>query len=134
MKKILALLLAALVVCAAAACSSGNGNTAQSSAASEAGTSSQADSGESSADGENDAQKQLEELLEEENFVGIVYSEKAGKVTAAARGKLESGECELEEAIKLFEEGTKLSASCYAMLEKAEQKIINISEIEKTEE
>lgn len=92
MKKILALLLAALVVCAAAACSSGNGNTAQSSAASEAGTSSQADSGESSADEENDAQKQLEELLEEENFVGVVYSEKAGKVTAAARGKLESGE------------------------------------------
>ena len=49
-------------------------------------------------------------------------------------GKLESGECELEEAIKLFEEGTKLSASCYAMLEKAEQKIINIKKKKKTEE
>ena len=49
-------------------------------------------------------------------------------------GKLESGECELEEAIKLFEEGTKLSASCYAMLEKAEEKMKKKKENKKTEE
>lgn len=48
--------------------------------------------------------------------------------------KLESGDCKLEESIKLFEEGAKLSASCYEMLQKAEQKIVNISELEKTEE
>lgn len=44
--------------------------------------------------------------------------------------KLESGELSLEESIKLFEEGTKLTASCYDILKNAEQKITNISELE----
>ena len=43
---------------------------------------------------------------------------------------LENGELPLEESMKLFEEGTKLSAECYSMLSKAEQKITQISDIE----
>ncbi len=61
------------------------------------------------------------------------YEESIKKLEEIVK-KLESGDYSLEESIKLFEQGTKLSASCYAMLEKAEQKIVNISEIEKTEE
>lgn len=41
---------------------------------------------------------------------------------------LEKGEVSLEESMKLFEEGAKLSSSCYDTLKKAEQKIIDISE------
>ncbi len=44
--------------------------------------------------------------------------------------KLESGECMLDESVKLFEEGTKLTAMCYDILKKAEQKITEISELE----
>ncbi len=47
---------------------------------------------------------------------------------------LESGELSLEESMKLFEEGTKLSAACYETLKKAEQKITLISEVETAEE
>ena len=47
---------------------------------------------------------------------------------------LENGELPLDESIKLFEEGTKLSAECYKQLSRAEQKITQITEIEKTEE
>ncbi len=61
------------------------------------------------------------------------YEESIKKLEEIVK-KLEIGDYSLEESIKLFEQGTKLSASCYAMLEKAEQKIVNISEIEKTEE
>lgn len=45
--------------------------------------------------------------------------------------RLESGEASLEESMKLFEQGIKLSASCYETLKKAEQKITELSEIEK---
>ena len=44
--------------------------------------------------------------------------------------KLESGEESLEESLKLFEKGTKLAASCYQTLEKAEQKITELSALE----
>ncbi len=47
---------------------------------------------------------------------------------------LEDGELSLDESMKLFEEGTKLSAQCYTALEKAEQKITSIDKIAKTEE
>ena len=40
--------------------------------------------------------------------------------------QLESGEGSLEEAMKLFEEGSKLSAKCTAMLDKAEQKVMRL--------
>ena len=38
-------------------------------------------------------------------------------------GKLEQGECGLDESLKLFEEGAKLAACCNEMLDKAEQKV-----------
>ena len=40
--------------------------------------------------------------------------------------RLESGEGSLDEAMKLFEEGSKLSAKCTAMLDKAEQKVTRL--------
>lgn len=40
--------------------------------------------------------------------------------------KLESGEGSLDEAMKLFEEGSKLSRKCTAMLDKAEQKVTRL--------
>ncbi len=43
---------------------------------------------------------------------------------------LEKGELSLEESMRLFEEGTKLSAACYDILNNAEQKITLISEKE----
>ncbi len=46
--------------------------------------------------------------------------------------QLESGKLSLEESIKIFEEGTKLSASCCQILQKAEQKITQLSSLEKT--
>ena len=41
--------------------------------------------------------------------------------------KLESGTESLEESMKLFEEGTALSARCYEKLRKAKQKIREIA-------
>ena len=40
--------------------------------------------------------------------------------------KLESGEESLEASLKLFEEGTALSAFCYEKLKNAEQKIAEL--------
>lgn len=42
---------------------------------------------------------------------------------------LERGSVSLEESVKLFSEGTELSAFCYDILQKAEQKITELSEI-----
>ncbi len=42
--------------------------------------------------------------------------------------KLENGEESLEDSMKLFEEGAKLSALCYDALDKAEQKITELSQ------
>ncbi len=39
---------------------------------------------------------------------------------------LEGGEVPLEESIKLFEEGTKLSAKCAALLDEAELKVTKL--------
>ena len=36
---------------------------------------------------------------------------------------LERGECDLDESLKLFEEGAKLARTCNEMLDKAEQKV-----------
>ena len=41
--------------------------------------------------------------------------------------RLESGDAPLEEAMALFEEGAKLSALCYNTLNKAEQKVRELS-------
>lgn len=47
--------------------------------------------------------------------------------------QLESGEVSLDKSLKLFEEGTKLSAFCYEKLQTAEQKVTEISKIENSE-
>ena len=47
---------------------------------------------------------------------------------------LESGESSLEESMKLFEEGIKLSNTCYETLQKSEQKITLITALKNTEE
>ena len=39
--------------------------------------------------------------------------------------KLESGDCSLDDSLKLFEEGIKLSKACHNMLENAE-KTVNV--------
>ncbi len=40
--------------------------------------------------------------------------------------QLEKGEAPLSESLALFEEGTSLIASCSAMLEEAEQKVVKL--------
>ena len=47
---------------------------------------------------------------------------------------LESGELPLEESMKLFEEGVKLSNACYEILQKAEQKITFVTALSHPEE
>ncbi|MDD3692442.1 MAG: exodeoxyribonuclease VII small subunit [Oscillospiraceae bacterium] len=50
--------------------------------------------------------------------------------------QLESGKCTLDQSLKLFEEGTKLTAYCSKALKTAEQKILRLTseDIEKTED
>ena len=40
--------------------------------------------------------------------------------------ELERGECTLDEAMALFEEGSKLAGSCSDLLDKAEQKVTKL--------
>lgn len=47
--------------------------------------------------------------------------------------KLESGEESLENSMKLFEEGAKLSAKCYEILEKAEQRVSRLKALDEEE-
>lgn len=39
---------------------------------------------------------------------------------------LEKGDAQLSDSLALFEEGTKLAASCGAMLDEAEQKVVQL--------
>ena len=48
--------------------------------------------------------------------------------------KLETGEESLENSMKLFEEGAKLSAQCYQILEKAQQKVTELTVVEEETE
>ena len=43
---------------------------------------------------------------------------------------LESGRCTLDDSLKLFEEGTKLTAYCSKQLKEAEQKILKLTAVE----
>ena len=43
---------------------------------------------------------------------------------------LESGRCTLDESLKLFEEGTKLTAFCAERIKTAEQKILKLTAVE----
>ena len=45
-------------------------------------------------------------------------------------GMLESGRCTLDESLKLFEEGTKMTAYCSKALKTAEQKIVKLTVVE----
>ncbi|MBQ9859293.1 MAG: exodeoxyribonuclease VII small subunit [Clostridia bacterium] len=47
---------------------------------------------------------------------------------------LEGGRCSLDDSLKLFEEGTKLTAYCSKMLKEAEQKIIKLTAAEAGED
>lgn len=47
---------------------------------------------------------------------------------------LEDGNISLDDSLKLFEEGTRLSAHCMDCINKAEQRIIELSKIEKAED
>ena len=44
--------------------------------------------------------------------------------------KLESGEESLEHSLKLYEKGTQLAKFCYTTLQNAEQKIVELSQME----
>ena len=46
---------------------------------------------------------------------------------------LESGRCTLDDSLKLFEEGTKLTAYCAEQLKTAEQKIVKLTAVESGE-
>lgn len=46
---------------------------------------------------------------------------------------LEGGEISLDDSIKLFEEGTKLTAFCSQTLQTAEQKIVKLTAVENAE-
>lgn len=48
--------------------------------------------------------------------------------------KLETGEGSLDEAIALFEEGSKLAGKCSDMLDKAEQKVTRLISMDSGEE
>ncbi len=48
--------------------------------------------------------------------------------------ELENGECTLDEAIKLFEQGMTDIKACRKALDMAEKKIISLTEVEKLEE
>ena len=47
---------------------------------------------------------------------------------------LESGRCTLDESLKLFEEGTKLTSCCATQLKEAEQKILKLTAVENGED
>lgn len=47
---------------------------------------------------------------------------------------LESGRCTLDNSLKLFEEGTKLTAYCAEQIKSAEQKIIKLTAVESGED
>lgn len=46
---------------------------------------------------------------------------------------LESGRCPLDDSLKLFEEGTALTAYCSKQLKAAEQKILKLTAVEQGE-
>ena len=47
---------------------------------------------------------------------------------------LEGGRCTLDDSLKLFEEGTKLTAYCAEQIKTAEQKIIKLTAVENGED
>jgi len=56
----------------------------------------------------------------------LTYEEAIKKLSEIV-SKLEKADTPLDESIKLFEEGTKLTAYCYETLKNASQKITQLS-------
>ena len=46
---------------------------------------------------------------------------------------LEKNDVSLDDSIKLFEEGTSLTSFCYQILDHAEQKVVELTELEEKE-
>lgn len=63
----------------------------------------------------------------------MTFEESLNALEAIAK-KLESGECSLDESIKLYEEAMTLSKQCTELLNTAKIKISEISELEEAEE
>lgn len=63
----------------------------------------------------------------------MTFEESLNALEAISK-KLESGECTLDESIKLYEEAMTLSKRCTELLDNAKLKITQISELEKAEE
>ena len=59
--------------------------------------------------------------------------EAAMKRLEAIVEKLENGNESLEHSLKLFEEGTSLTSFCYQILDHAEQKVVELTELEEKE-
>ena len=57
---------------------------------------------------------------------GIPYEQAFSKLEEIVE-RLEKGNLSLDESLKLFESGTKLSALCYTKLAKARQKVTEIT-------
>ena len=47
--------------------------------------------------------------------------------------RLESGECSLDESIKLFEQGVKYTNDCRTALKSAKERIVSLTDLEKEE-
>ena len=65
----------------------------------------------------------------------MIYLKKQTFEQSAARleeivKKLEMGNIPIDESLKLFEEGTKLAEFCNSCLDNAQQKIIELTELE----
>jgi len=65
----------------------------------------------------------------------VIYLKKQTFEQSAARleeivKKLEMGNIPIDESLKLFEEGTKLAEFCNSCLDNAQQKIIELTELE----
>lgn len=63
----------------------------------------------------------------------MTFEESLNALEAIAK-KLESGQCTLDESIKLYEEAMTLSKECTELLQNAKLKITEISELEKAED
>ena len=59
----------------------------------------------------------------------LTYDQAMEKLQAIVE-RLESGEDTLDDAVKLFEEGAKLSAFCYGKLKDAQQRVHTVTEKE----
>lgn len=72
--------------------------------------------------------------MKKENANKDISFESALKRLEEIVGKLESGDLSLEESLKLFEDGAALSIICNRKLEETEQKILQLSNMNKKDD